>query len=138
MRDAMKHAKPVTWLYKTANINAADYSKELLSLFSVYVPDINAEIGNHFLPIGDHDIISQHCPQLMAKLDEWGVRKRLAECAFVILPPDKQFPIHRDYPKWEFRSIGLLLPVLNCENTYTAFYDAPVLKDTLEIGRAHV
>lgn len=132
LRDVLKNAVPVTWLYKTANINANDYRDELLNLFSVYVPDINQEIGNHFLPIGDHNLIKQHCPKLMAKIASWGIDNRLAECAFIILPPGQQFPIHRDYPKWEFRNIGLLMPVINCNDTYTAFYDAEVLPDTLK------
>ena len=92
LRDVLKNAVQVNWLYKTANLNVADYQDELMNLFRVYVPDLNLEKGNHFMPIGDHNLIRQHCPQLMSKIASWGIDDRLAECAFVLLPPGKQFP----------------------------------------------
>ena len=122
--------KKIEWLYKPANLSQ-DYTKEILELFKIYVPDLELEKSTRFIAITEHDNFKQKCPNLYNKLCDWKLGNRLAEMAFIIVPPNAKFPIHRDYPKWEFRNIGLLLPVLNCEDTYTAMYDAEVLPEVV-------
>lgn len=121
----------VTWLYRPAKLDMIKYSNEIRSLFDHLVPDLSKEEIPHFLPLPTHNLIKEFCPDLFDQLQQWGVDQRLAECAFIIIPPGKQFPIHRDYPSWKFRNIGLIMPVLNCENSYTVFYEANVVDETL-------
>ena len=122
--------KQIEWLYKPANLNA-DYREEILELFKVYVPDLESEKSSRFIAITEHDGFKQKCPNLYKKLCDWKIGDRLAEMAFIIVPPGVTFPIHRDYPKWEFRNIGLLMPVINCEDSYTAMYDAEVISEVV-------
>lgn len=123
--------KLATWLYKPANINSELYQEELLALLKYNVPDLNLEKTPHFLPILEHSKFKELCPSLYEKICSWGLGNRLAELSFIIIPPGGHFPIHRDHPKWQFRNVGLLMPVLNCEDSYTAIYDAEVVEDTL-------
>lgn len=123
--------KPVTWLYKPANIDPELYRAELVALLKHYIPNLELETSPHFLPITEHSKFKELCSTLYAKICSWGLGDRLAELSFIIIPPNGHFPIHRDYPKWTFRNVGLLMPVLNCEDSYTAIYDAEVVEDTL-------
>ena len=50
--------------------------------------------------------------------------------AFISTNANIPFPIHVDSTEWETRCYGLNIPVLNCEGTYTIFYDAEI-KDSL-------
>lgn len=122
---------PVTWLYRPANIDPDVYHNEMMALLQHYVPDLQLETSPHFLPITEHTVFKQLCPDLYAKICSWDLGDRLAELSFIIIPPQGHFPIHRDYPRWTFRNIGLLMPVLNCAGSYTAIYDAQVVEDTL-------
>lgn len=121
----------IKWLYKPANLEAKDYENEIKNLLNSIVPDLDIEKSPHFLPITDHAKFKEHCPTLFNKISDWGLGNRLAELAFIVIPPGGNFPIHRDYPKWEFRNLGLLFPVINCHNSYTAFYETEVVKETL-------
>lgn len=121
----------IKWLYKLANLEAKDYENEINNLLYSIVPDLNLEQAPHFLPITDHTDFKKYCPTLFKKINDWNLGDRLAELAFIIIPPGSNFPIHRDYPKWEFRNIGLLFPVLNCHDSFTAFYDTEVVAETL-------
>ena len=122
--------KQVEWLYRPANLNE-DYGQEILELFKIYVPDLESEKSTRFIAITEHKNFKEKCPNLYKKICEWNLGDRLAEMAFIIVPPNTKFPIHRDYPKWEFRNIGLLLPVLNCEGSYTAMYEAEVISEVV-------
>ena len=64
----------------------------------------------------------------------------------IILSNGGKYEIHRDFPMWKIRNIALNIPVLNCDETYTVFYDAkfpdehkmPTVGDTIYARHSEV
>lgn len=128
--------KPVEWLYRPANISATEYNSELMDLLLSIVPDLATASGRRFQPV-DHDMFMSKCPELVKKLDQWGLKDRLSEVAIIWVNQRTHFGIHRDFPSWRARNIALNLPIINCEDSYTVWYDA-LLADRKSEAMVHL
>ena len=123
--------KQVEWLYRQANVNLEDYQTDLDNLRRGLMNNLDDFLDTHFIPVDPEDF-KKYCPTITAKIAQWGLTERLAEIAIILVKPQAHYVIHRDFPLWKKRNIALNFPVLNCENSYTAFYDATIIDKTCE------
>lgn len=126
--------KQVEWLYRPAKIKIEDYREDLARLKEDLMPDLDRFNDTHFIPVEPEDI-KRNCPNIMAKIREWGLEDRMAENAIILVKPNKHYAIHRDFPLWQKRNIALNFPMVNCEDSYTVFYDAEILKKETMSGK---
>jgi len=118
--------KQVEWLYRPAKINIEDYRTDLEQLRQAVMPDLDQFNDTHFIPVS-HDDLRTNCPNIIHLIQSWDLEDRMAENALILVKPNKHYAIHRDFPLWKARNIALNLPVANCEDSYTGFYEAEVL-----------
>lgn len=115
--------KPTTpdWLYFKAKItidNLAEIQQELFNLFSTITNlDINTASSSFNLTT-DILIIKKTCPNLVGLLSSVNLIDHLGGVAFISARKDAEFPIHVDGDV----DFALNIPVLNCKNSYTAWY----------------
>lgn len=76
--------------------------------------------------------IEDSVPSYRAMLSRLNLLDRWTYSAVVTTQGEKEFPIHVDSLDWENRCYGLNLPILNCEDSYTVWYDA-IATDTPSI-----
>ena len=121
--------KAPDWLHRPANINTAKLQTiqlELLQVAKKVIHDIDNS-PSQFINIDDLDMIKSLCPILMSELDRLGLTDLFFMISLITLREGSYFPIHVDYPDPIRLSFGLNIPVLNCKDSYTIWYDAKVL-----------
>jgi hypothetical protein len=123
--------KQVEWLYRPAKVNIEDYREDLTRLKQDLMPDLDKFYDTHFIPVS-HDDLRKNCPNIIKLIQSWDLEDRMAEDALILVKPNKKYAIHRDFARWKARNIALNFPVANCEDSYTAFYEAEILpKETM-------
>jgi hypothetical protein len=123
--------KAPDWLYKPANINQEWYTQirgELLQVFKYGFTGVPINtIKSQFVIPASKDYVVENCPTLMRQLKEYDLFDHFLILAMIIVGPDDSYPVHVDTINQGFMSVGLNIPVLNCEDSYTAWYDADIL-----------
>ena len=122
--------KQIDWLYKPANVSADKYNGELMNLIHAVNPNFESTAGRQFYPV-DHELFKKTCPDLMSLITKWGLQDRLSEVAIIWLNKGAKFGIHRDFPSWRARNLALNIPIINCDNSYTVWYDVELAKEKL-------
>jgi hypothetical protein len=124
--------KAPDWLYKPAKINQDWYTQirgELLQVFKYKFKGVPLNtIKSQFVVPASREYVIDNCPILMQQLKEYGLFDHFLALAMIVVGPnDNAYPIHVDTINQGFMSLGLNIPVLNCENSYTAWYDTEIL-----------
>ena len=122
--------KSPDWLYKPANINVLpEMQSELLAYITEKTGGDWDNLTHVFYVYYDSKELLDACPITKQQLSKLGLAEIYAAVTFTIYNPnlDRTFPIHIDYPNQARLSLALTIPLLNCENSYTAWYDAPIL-----------
>jgi len=123
--------KAPDWLYRPANIDSLLYSsikKELLQVFNYKFKQTPFnKIQSQFTIPANIEYVKQTCPTLMKQLKMYGLDTELRMLAFIIVSPGGDYPIHVDTLNPGQMSLGLNIPVLNCNDSYTAWYDTEIL-----------
>jgi hypothetical protein len=123
--------KAPDWLYKSANIKQELYKpiqKELQQIFYYKFKDIPTnEIISHFVIPAPAEYIKSNCPNLMKQLKEYDLDSNLLCLAMIIVANGQDYPIHVDTLNPGYMTLGLNIPVLNCKDSYTAWYDTDIL-----------
>jgi hypothetical protein len=119
------------WLYKPAKINQELYPqirRELLQIWRYKFNDTPARsIRSHFVVPAPTKYVIDNCPALIQQLSEFGLADSFLALAMIVIGHDNDYPIHVDTINTGFMSVGLNIPVFNCECSYTAWYDAEIL-----------
>jgi len=118
--------KAPDWLYRPANVMTTmlgDIQKELTTLSFMIIKD-KFNSPSEFHIIMNLDLIKEVCPTLMIELKRLGISDIVAFIALITVRSGSKFPIHIDYPDQRRQSFGLNIPVLNCKDSYTVWYDA--------------
>lgn len=112
------------WLHKSSTVkveNLGIYAKELHNLVNAVV---DLETSNtRFYAISDIGKFKIYCPKLYLELQHLELASILSWVGFSIINArwaNQEFKIHTDPISHD--SIGLNLPVLNCENSWTVWY----------------
>jgi len=116
------------WRYRHVEIsNLRVIQTELFNAFTrVHVDDIDSMKPDYVF--GRGYIVEQDMPQTKEYLRSLGILERWAFVGFVTGNKGQSLPLHVDTLDWKRICYGLNIPVLNCEDTYTVFYEAK-LKD---------
>lgn len=126
--------KQIEWLHKQANIQIDDCADELLVLKDKIVGDLSKRGNSQFIPVEPEDF-KNTCKNLFEKIEAWGIAHRIAEIAVILQQGDRKYPIHRDFPSWKMRNIALNIPILNCHDSFTVWYDAKLVEQNpAELG----
>lgn len=120
--------KAPNWLYKPANIDTnvlPTIQDEVMKLLKIAYPDTDSMTSKFAVP-ADVFTIKKSCPALMSELDRLGLSDHFLMMALIIVQPGSHYPIHIDSTNPARMSVGLNMPILNCENSYTVWYDAKI------------
>jgi hypothetical protein len=114
---------PPTWLYKKINVpDQIKIQHELLAVSKFIIEDIdNLTPEFHYV---SRDKIDDMIPVTKIFLDQLGILDRWKYLALITGNRGSTLPIHVDGTDWIHRSYGLNIPVLNCEDSFTVFYNA--------------
>jgi len=78
--------------------------------------------------------LESRTPLLRTYLDNIGLQDRQYFAGLVISTNGKEFPIHVDNINGSDRFVALNIPLINCDRTYTAWYDADITQPLTDIG----
>jgi hypothetical protein len=118
-------------LYAPANITA-DETKiikfELFKFFQYWIKrQENSNLHNlesQFIAIDKHDLpCEDQAPVLYDVLRRMQIDDAWSILAFIVVGGNKEFPIHIDDHAEAWTTLGLNIPVFNCNNTKTVWYD---------------
>jgi len=120
------HSSPPTWLYKKINVpHLADIQKELMLVSTCVIKDIENLIPDfHYIPRASIDFM---LPITKAFLHDLGILDRWKYLALITGNHGSSLPLHVDGTDWVNRAYGLNLPVLNCKDSFTVYYNAEIL-----------
>jgi hypothetical protein len=113
---------PLTWLYKPVNIHPTLLNllqQEFIRFYDKFASDLDT---NPVQLISDDNIntIPTDYPYIFKYLKLLGIHQHLLRIGVVVMNQPKVV-VHTDWPTTGY---ALNIPVLNCDNTYTAWYNA--------------
>lgn len=114
------------WMYYQANLDPVMLpiiQKELFKLFLITKKQNLVPYTSTFVTV-EKELVCTTCPMMIEELDRLGIRDNFLSFAFISVQSDYEFPPHVDVAC----DIGLNIPIINCEGTYTVWYDG-ILKD---------
>lgn len=120
MLRGIQLTKP-SWYFKPIDVpELTDIQSEIIKILpQLILPD--AEFAFFYI---EREQIEDAVPSYRAMLSRLNLLDRWTYSAVVATQGEKKFPIHVDSLDWENRCYGLNLPILNCEDSYTVWYDA--------------
>jgi len=118
-------SKP-TWLYKTIDVSNIDQiKKECMDVFYKHYPNVFGDRGFTFTYV-DQDILRTEATTYIEYLVNIGLYDRWAQSVYIGTKGEKRLkdsPIHVDSEDWQTRAYALNIPLINCENSHTVWYD---------------
>jgi len=130
------------WLYQTPALD-----NDALPLIQTELLKLSSETKNNLVPYSstfavygllpkEKKHIVDQCPVLIQELHRLKLLDSFSWIGFASVHTSKYFPPHVDTV-----DVGLNIPLYNCDNTYTVWYDAEILNQPLPdyvIGTAQV
>jgi hypothetical protein len=118
--------KKIQWTHKPVTIqNLGAIQRELLSLVPSVIPDVE-NLKPAFTDISVSKV-KDNLPTLCDQFNQWGILDRWQYMAFITGNRGSSVSMHVDTLEWEQLTLALNIPVLNCDDSYTAFYNAQTL-----------
>lgn len=114
------------WTYQKSNLPSHDLptiQDELIKAFRESEKQMTIPYTSTYGEMSEEHI-KKLCPMLCEYLTSVGLLTSLRAVAFVSIVHDKVFQAHVDEPPTEV--IALNIPLINCEGTYTFWYDGVV------------
>jgi hypothetical protein len=128
----MKNYK-VLWTYrhtKIDNTKLPDIYTELNSFWEFLQEDTDVMMKSKFYFAPTDDIFKRICKTLCLELHRLSLYKYCTGIGFFSVPPGKITPIHIDMGY----NYALNFPVINCENSYTVWYNGVTQVPTTEFN----
>lgn len=111
------------WYYSTFKIpNLEKIQHEFLPLRVMYIDKISV-----FNPLSK-DELKDKVPEFCKFLKSVDLYDRWITTSMCTIPPHQNYPLHIDSLHCEERFIALNIPIINCDNTFTAWYEAEIDK----------
>jgi len=111
------------WFYSTFNIpNLEKIKEEFLPFRILYVDKISV-----FNPLSK-DELKDKVPEFCNFLKSVDLYDRWITTSMCTIPPHQNYPLHIDSLHCKDRFVALNIPIFNCENTYTVWYEAEIDK----------
>jgi hypothetical protein len=118
------------WHYKYASIGAQNEFKSEFYAMVKKLIDLKS-INSSKIFYYREDVIKDHCPVFYKHLESIYLDTLLCGAGIIIVYPGQKFPIHVDHDYQLNQQVGLNFPVLNCENSYTVWYENVTKKSNL-------
>ena len=118
------------WLYHEPNLNSELLSaiqKELLKLFVQTKKNTLVPYTSTAVEIGDKELMRNTCTTLMQEFQRLGIYNNFFVITFISVDSNCEFPPHVDVGV----DIALNIPLINCEGTYTVWYDGEIKDQSL-------
>ena len=115
--------KKPEWYYKPIVVPELSLIQDEVNKFLPDLLSTQQEIGFYYIK---RDQIETLFPCYTAMLKKMGLIDRWTYSAIIATEGHREFPIHIDSLDWEDRCFGLNIPILNCENSWTVWYDANI------------
>lgn len=115
------------WLYHKPSLNLEllpTIQKELLKLFVHTKKDTLVPYTSTFVEINNKQLMRNTCRTMMQEFQRLGIYDNFFVVSFISVENNREFPPHVDVGV----DIALNIPLINCEGTYTVWYDGQ-LKD---------
>lgn len=115
------------WLYYEPDLNSEflpAIQKELQKLFTATRKQSLVPYTSTFVEIADKQLMHSTCPILMSELRRLELYDNFCCVSFISVESTNEFPPHVDV----LADIALNIPLFNCDDTYTVWYDGK-LKD---------
>ncbi len=114
-----------TWLYKPIEVkNLAQIQNEILPILLRKMPNFIHEPYDFFQLLPE-DIIT-YAPSYVEFIKTFGIYERWYMSAVITTNKGIDFPIHVDSRDWNTVCYGLNIPIINCEGSYTVWYDTEI------------
>ena len=118
------------WLYKAAALtDLDDFKTELLNYLIVKNnhKDIDRLHSLFYSYFNVTEFLTQ-CPAVKQKLDELGLTEYYTGIEYYVENPSIQLPhpVHIDGAEPALLSVALFVPILNCNNSFTVWYDGTI------------
>ena len=120
------------WLYHepALDVNALPLIKKELSKLVLQTKNNVVPYSSNFVCYGDELPEKQHilltCPALVQELSRLKLLPCFSWIGFISVHASKEFPPHVDT-----MDVGLNIPLYNCDNTFTVWYDTKILEQPL-------
>ena len=123
----MKYNNHPAWMYKPISVNNLEaIQQELIPVLYKEIPDFDSAASRFVYVLREK--IEPYAPLYTKFIKSLGILDQWHYSAFVTTNSDS-LPVHVDSLNWRTRCYGLNLPLINCEGTYTVFYDAEIDED---------
>ena len=129
------YSSKADWLYKTIPISddlLTTLSRELLKVFQITQVKNKTLFKNMLAPCWDLEVLNAHAPNLISWLQDQSLDMYFLGTYFTIADANKHLSIHVDSDTdedFDGSRINLLMPVSNCKNSWTIWYDADKVSD---------
>lgn len=111
------------WLFKPVSVdNLEAIQVELITILYKEIPNFDNDRPTFHVTLREN--IEFFAPLYTKFIESFGILDRWTHSAIITTNADYKFPIHVDNLGWEERCYGLNLPLINCEESFTVFYDA--------------
>jgi hypothetical protein len=125
-------SKP-TWFYKTVDVPNLELIQQQFQEIVLELISLDEPIKYFHI---DRALIENRVPSYAKLIDSLGLLDRWAYSA-IIATNGEEFPIHVDAIEWDRRCYALNLPVMNCDDSYTIWYDAEIEQDPIDPNPAN-
>lgn len=119
-------AKQPSWFFKPIDVpNLLSIQNEFQVILSEL---ISMEEKYKYFHI-DRARIESNVPSYAKFLENIGLLDRWIYSALIVTTSNEEFPVHVDAMDWNSRCYALNLPIQNCDDSYTVWYDAKINTD---------
>lgn len=118
------------WLYHEPSLNPEllpAIKKELLKLFIQTKKDALVSYTSTAVEICHKELMRNTCTTLMQEFQRLGIYNNFFVITFISVESTREFPPHVDVGV----DIALNIPLINCEGTYTVWYDGKIKDQSL-------
>jgi len=121
----IEHDTNPKWLYKTIEVNnLRAIQAEILPIVFKKIPNFMTDRPQFMHVMRDE--IEPFAPRYTEFIKQHGVIEKWHWSAIITTDLGVDFDIHVDSTDWKTRCYGLNIPIINCEDSYTVWYDAEI------------
>lgn len=121
----IEHDTNPKWLYKTIEVNnLRAIQAEILPIVFKKIPNFMTDRPQFMHVMRDE--IEPFAPRYTEFIKQHGDIDKWYWSAIITTNLGVDFDIHVDSTDWKTRCYGLNIPIINCDNSYTVWYDAEI------------
>lgn len=123
-----------SWFYKPIQIeNLEEIQKELLTVLYKKIP--NFDTAAPLFHYTSREEVEPYAPLYTNYIKSLGLLDKWIGSPIITTNYHYKFPIHIDNYDWVEMSYGLNIPIINCEDTYTVWYDAEIQDERPDLAK---